>query len=132
MKRIFTISGLVFLFSLFTITAFAQNVAVKGRVLDAANSETLIGVSVKIKGTTEGTQTDVNGAFAISAPSTATLVFTYIGSAPLEVPVNGRGTIDVRLNASANELNQVVVIGYGTQKKIDNTGAVANVKGSGL
>jgi TonB-linked SusC/RagA family outer membrane protein len=130
MKRIFTISGLVFLFSFFTTIAFAQNVTVTGKVLDQATSESLIGVSVKIKGSTQGTQTDVNGSFSINAPSTATLVFSYIGYAPQEIPLNGRSAIDVRMNPSANELSQVVVIGYGTQKKIDNTGAVANVKGS--
>lgn len=132
MKRIFTISGLVLLFSFFTMVAFAQNITVKGRVLDAASNEALIGVSVKVKGTTEGTQTDVNGSFSLNAPSNATLVFSYIGYAPQEVPVNGKSIIDVRLNTSANELNQVVVIGYGTQKKIDNTGAVATVKGSDI
>ncbi|HZY37624.1 MAG TPA: TonB-dependent receptor [Mucilaginibacter sp.] len=132
MKRIFTISGLVLLFSFVTTIAFAQNITVTGKVLDQANSEALIGVSVKIKGTTEGTQTDVNGSFSINAPSNATLVFTYIGYAPQEVPLNGKNAVDVRMNASANELSQVVVIGYGTQKKIDNTGAVANVKGSDI
>src|SRR5215469_11402076 len=132
MKRIFTISGLVFLFSFFTTGAFAQNISVKGKVLDQANSEALVGVSVVVKGTTEGTQTDVNGSFSLNVPSNATLVFTYIGYAPLEVPVNGQSIVDVRMNATANELNQVVVIGYGTQKKIDNTGAVANVKGSDI
>ena len=132
MKRIFTISGLVFLFSFFIVTAFAQNVAIKGKVTDAATSETLIGVSVTVKGTNTGTQTDVNGAFTITAPSNATLVFSYVGYAGQEVPVNGKSVIDVRLNAAQNELSQVVVIGYGTQRKIDNTGSVATVKGADI
>ena len=79
MKRTFTISGLVLLCFFFINSAYAQNVTVKGKITDAANNETLIGVSVTIKGTTEGTQTDVNGAFTINAPSNAILVISYIG-----------------------------------------------------
>ncbi|WP_426670558.1 SusC/RagA family TonB-linked outer membrane protein [Mucilaginibacter sp. McL0603] len=132
MKRIFTISGLVLLCFFFINSAFAQNLSVKGKVTDAASNETLIGVSVTIKGTTEGTQTDVNGAFSISAPSNATLVISYIGYKPLEVPVNGQTTLDVKLQAQNNALNEVVVVGYGTQKKADVTGAIATVKGADL
>ena len=79
MKRIFTISGLVLLCFFFINSAFAQNITVKGKITDGATNETLIGVSVSVKGTTTGTQSDANGAFSISAPSNATLVFTYIG-----------------------------------------------------
>jgi len=134
MKRIFTISGLVlFCFLLFNInTASAQNITVKGKVTDAATGENLIGVSVAVKGATSGTQTDVNGAYSLAVPSTATLVFTYIGYTRQEVAVNGRNNIDVILAVSASELQQVVVIGYGTQRKIDNTGAVATVKGADI
>ncbi|MFI5137206.1 MAG: SusC/RagA family TonB-linked outer membrane protein [Sphingobacteriales bacterium] len=129
MKRIFTISGLVLFCFFFINTAFAQNITVKGKVTDAATGESLIGVSVQVKGTTTGTQTDVNGAYSVAAPSTATLAFTYIGYATQNVTVNGRNVINISLVAQANELQQVVVIGYGTQRKVDNTGAVATVKG---
>ncbi len=132
MKRIFTISGLVLLCSFFINSAFAQNLSVKGKVTDAANNETLIGVSVNIKGTTEGTQTDVNGAFSISAPSSATLVISYIGYTTQEVPVNGQTTINIKLQAQSNALNEVVVVAYGAQKKVDVTGSVATVKGADL
>ncbi|HAL83614.1 MAG TPA: SusC/RagA family TonB-linked outer membrane protein [Mucilaginibacter sp.] len=121
--------GLVLFCFFFINTAFAQNITVKGKVTDAATGESLIGVSVQVKGTTTGTQTDVNGAYSIAAPSTATLAFTYIGYATQNVAVNGSNTINVQLIAQANELQQVVVIGYGTQRKVDNTGAVATVKG---
>ncbi len=87
---------------------------------------------IAVKGTTTGTQTDVNGAYSIGAPSTATLVFTYIGYATQEVAVNNGSTIDIKLQAQANELQQVVVVGYGTQKKADVTGAIATVKGADL
>src|ERR1700761_3877073 len=132
MKRIFTISGLVLLCSFFINSAFAQNLSVKGKVTDAASNETLIGVSVTIKGTTEGTQTDVNGAFSINAPSNATLVVSYLGYSAHEAPVGGQTTINIKLQSSSNSLNEVVVVGYGTQKKVDVTGSVATVKGADL
>ena len=132
MKRIFTISGLVLFCFFFINAAIAQNKTVTGKVTDAGTGETLVGVSVAVKGTTNGTQTDVNGAFSIAAPSTATLVFSYIGYATLEVPINGQTTIDVKLQSQSNVLQQVVVVGYGTQRKIDVTGSIATVKGSDL
>jgi len=132
MKRIFTISGLV-LACFFVITsAFAQNVTVKGKVSDAATGELMFGVSVGVKGTTTGTQTDATGAFTLSAPNNATLVFSFLGYNRLEVPVNGQTNITVKLQPQANALNEVVVIGYGVQRKVDNTGAVSSVKGSDI
>lgn len=130
MKRILTISGLVLLCFFFINTAFAQNAAIKGKVTDATTGETLIGVSVAIKGTTTGTQTDVNGAYSITAPSGATLTFTYIGYATQQVVVNGQTEINVKMLAQASQLEQVVVIGYGIQRKIDNTGSTTAVKGA--
>ena len=132
MKRIFTISGLVLFCFLFINSAFAQNVRVKGTVTDASSGETLVGVSVSIKGTTTGTQTDVSGSFTLSAPSSATLLFSYIGYISQEIPVNGQTIIMVKLAPKSNELQQVVVVGYGTQKKIDVTGSVATVKGDDI
>ncbi|MGZ3871551.1 MAG: SusC/RagA family TonB-linked outer membrane protein [Mucilaginibacter sp.] len=129
MKRIFTISGLVLLCFFFTTAAIAQNLTVKGKVTDATTGEALIGVSVAVNGTSGGTQTDVNGAYTLTAPSAATLTFTYIGYATQQVQVNGQSEINVKLLAQANELAQVVVIGYGTQRKVDNTGSVSSVKG---
>ena len=132
MKRIFTISGLVLLCFFFINAASAQSITVKGKVTDATTGETLIGVSVSVKGTSSGTQTDVNGAFSIAAPSNATLSFTYIGYTTQEVTVSGSNAIEVKLVAKSNELQQVVVIGYGTQRKVDNTGSVATVKGADI
>jgi TonB-linked SusC/RagA family outer membrane protein len=130
MKRIFTISGLVLLCFFFVNTAFAQDVTIKGKVTDATTGETLVGVSIAVKGTTNGTQTDVNGAYSLSAPATATITLTYIGYATQEIAVGGRTTIDVKLASQQNQLQQVVVIGYGTQRKIDNTGSTVAVKGA--
>ncbi|MCO5945330.1 SusC/RagA family TonB-linked outer membrane protein [Mucilaginibacter flavidus] len=129
MKRIFTISGLVLLCFLFVNAAIAQNVTVKGKVTDASTGEALIGVSVAVAGTSSGTQTDVNGAFSLSAPSNATLRVSYLGYTTAQVAVNGQTSIDIKLQPSANELAQVVVVGYGTQRKLDVTGSVSTVKG---
>ena len=130
MKRIFTISGLMLLLLFCYDAAFAQNVTLKGKITDGKTGEALIGVSVSVKGTTIGTQTDVNGAFTLQAPGNATLSIAYIGYATQEVAVNGQTTINVALQPKTNELQQVVVIGYGTQRKLDVTGSIATVKGA--
>jgi TonB-linked SusC/RagA family outer membrane protein len=132
MKRIFTISGLVLLCLFLVNIAFAQNVTLRGKVTDGTTGETLIGVSVVVKGTQQGTQTDVNGAFTLQAPSGSTLVISYVGYATQQVVATAGNPVSVKLIASSNELQQVVVIGYGTQRKVDNTGAVATVKGADL
>jgi TonB-linked SusC/RagA family outer membrane protein len=132
MKRIFTISRLVLLCLLISTVAFAQNVTVKGKVTDATTGETLPGVSVAIQGTTTGAQTDPNGAYSISVPANATLTFSFIGYAKQQVAVSGKTQIDVKLATQINELQQVVVVGYGTQRKLDVTGSVVQVKGEEL
>lgn len=129
MRRTFTrLIGMVCLL-LFVTSAFAQNITVKGKVTDAKTGETLPGVSVTLKGTTTGTVTDVNGQFSVSAPGTGTLVLSYIGFQNKEVAVNNQTTLNVTLQSAATELEQVVVVGYGTQRKVDITGSVAQVKG---
>src|ERR1700756_5150559 len=109
MKRIFTISGFVLLCLFLVNTAFAQNVTLRGKVTDATTGETLIGVSVVVKGTQQGTQTDVNGAFALQAPSGSTLVVSYVGYTTQEVVATAGTAVSVKLAVSTNELNQVVV-----------------------
>ncbi len=129
MKRKF----LLLFFCLFSISyVFAQDISVRGKLTDAQSKETLIGVSVIVKGTTVGTQTDVNGNYVISAPAGSTLVFTYLGFVSQEIAVNGRTTIDVSLAVSSEVLEQVVVIGYGTQRKRDLTGSITSVKGTDI
>ncbi|MGN6396057.1 MAG: SusC/RagA family TonB-linked outer membrane protein [Mucilaginibacter sp.] len=110
----------------------AAPINIKGKVTDQATGETLIGVSVKIKDTNSGTLTDVNGNFSLTAPDNAVLVVSYIGYNTLEVPVNGQTTLNIKLQASAKGLNEVVVVGYGVQKKATLTGAVVAVKGDEL
>ncbi|NRF41596.1 TonB-dependent receptor [Pedobacter foliorum] len=133
MKRIFTkLSVLTFLCFFFINAASAQDITIHGVVSDGADKTTLPGVSVLVKGTKIGTLTDASGKYAVSAPANATLVFSYIGYDPIEVQVNNRTTINIELASNSQELEQVVVVGYGTQKKKDLTGSVAQVKGEDI
>lgn len=129
MKRIYTISGLLLLFTFFSTVVLAQNITVKGKVTDAKTGEALIGVTVAVKGTTTGTQTDVNGAYSLGVASNSTLQVSYIGYTTQDIAVSGNANIDVKLQSSDNQLQQVVVVGYGTQRKLDVTGSVAQIKG---
>ncbi|WP_207423549.1 SusC/RagA family TonB-linked outer membrane protein [Desertivirga brevis] len=111
--------------------ARAQNITVTGVVKDS-KGETQPGVSVKEKGTSRGSATDANGRYSISVPPTATLVFNSIGFSMQEVPVNNRATVNVTLRTDNTQLQEVVVIGYGTATKKDVTGAVSSVKATQL
>ena len=117
----------LFLLCLFPLGAMAQSV-VKGTVNDEAG-EPIIGASVKVQGTKAGGITDFNGNFSVEADANSTLVISYIGYTTATIKVNGRNNIVVSLKEDAQTLNDVVVIGYGVQKKSDLTGAVASVKG---
>jgi hypothetical protein len=97
MKRIFTISGFILLCFFFVNSAFAQNFTVKGKVTDASTGEVLPGVSVIIKGTNNGTQTDVNGAFALSVTPNSTLQVSFVGYNPQEVAVSHGAPVAVKL-----------------------------------
>lgn len=106
-------------------TAFAQN-KVKGIVKDGSG-EPLIGVNILIKGTPNGTITDINGAYEVSASPNATLVFTYIGFLTQEVQVKKQNIVNVVMKDDSQSLDEVVVVGYGTVKKRDLTGSVSSV-----
>jgi len=105
----------------------AQGIKVTGKVKDAADGSALAGVTVMEKGTTNGTMTDMQGAFSINVPPTATLVFSYVGYLSQEVPVNNQTTINISLGVNVTALQDVVVIGYGTVKKSDATGSVTAI-----
>lgn len=120
---------LVFSF-LITVLAFSQAIAqqrsISGVVKDATG-ETVIGASVVVKGTTIGTVTNVEGKFKLNVPAAAkSLIISYVGMEKKEVPI-GNGVIDVVLKSNNQSLDEVVVVGYGTQKKIDLTGSVGSV-----
>ena len=105
-----------------------QTGTVKGQVVDA-NGEPVIGASVLVKGTTNGTITDFDGNFTLNDASKGTLVISYIGYKTQEVAVNGKSVIKIILKEDTEVLDEVVVVGYGTQKKATLTGAVASVGG---
>ena len=111
---------------LFSLGAFAQDV-VSGKVKDAANGSGLPGVSVAVKGTTKGTQTDMDGNYKINVAKGATLVFSFVGYDKKEVSVGASSTVNVSLSADNQSLEEVVVVGYGTVKKKDLTGAVTTI-----
>ncbi|WP_345947573.1 TonB-dependent receptor [Mucilaginibacter sp. PAMB04274] len=132
MKKTFTriILLVVFCFSAFSV--LAQSITVTGTVTDSVDKSPLPGVTVKVNGSTAGTQTDVNGRFSVSAAPNAALQFTYIGYMTRSVSVNGQTTLNIMLSSSTRNLEQVVVVGYGTQRRRDVTGAVGNVGGAEL
>ncbi|HVW95459.1 MAG TPA: TonB-dependent receptor [Mucilaginibacter sp.] len=110
----------------------ADAIKITGRVIDDQNLP-LPGVNVTIKGTTTGTTTDADGKFTLMADVNTTLVFSFVGYNSKEVVVeSGRTQYDVQLTPSATGLNEVVVVGYGTQKKVNLTGAVASISGEEL
>lgn len=118
--------GIFFLISNGSI-AFAQKLSVSGTVR-SQSGESLTGVTVKIQGTTIGIITDISGNYSLqNVPSNATLVFSFVGMLTQEIGLNGRKKLDVVLAESAVGLEEVVVVGYGTAKKINLTGAFASV-----
>ena len=103
-----------------------QPVRITGKVT-GANSEPLAGVTVQIKNATTGTATDNNGGYSITAEENAVLVFSYIGYNDIEIEVRGRNVVDAQLTPSEKQLDQIIVIGYGSQSKKNITGAVSTV-----
>lgn len=105
---------------------------VKGKVT-SEKGEPLSGVSVILENSTTGAVTDRNGEYSVNLPgSKGVLIFAFIGFIRQEIPVNGRNTIDIELKSKATDLNEVVVVGYGTQKKISTTSSISSVKGGVL
>ena len=111
-----------------SVASFAQNITVKGTVKDAATGEGIPFAAVQVKGTMTGTATDADGNYAVSVPSTGVLVFSYVGYDNLEVEVAGKANIDVTLSQSAESLEDVLVVAYGTSTKSSFTGSAAMVK----
>ena len=105
----------------------AQNVTVKGTIV-SQSGEPLQGVSVVVKGSSAGTSTRSDGSFEISTPANSTLIFSYVGYITKEVKVNTKEpNLSLQLLTDKNELNQVIVVGYGTRRKSDVTGAITSI-----
>ncbi|MDR3058023.1 MAG: TonB-dependent receptor [Prevotella sp.] len=106
-------------------------VTVQGKVIDS-QGEPLVGVSVTIKGTTNGTMTDIDGAYSIATTSDATLVFTYIGYKAQSIAVGNQTNISITMEEDAQMMDEVIVVGYGVMKKSDVTGAISSVKSDAI
>jgi TonB-dependent starch-binding outer membrane protein SusC len=126
-KILLLIVGLIVFFS--ASEAFAQGKKVSGKVTSSEDGSALPGVTVKVKSTNKGTQTDSNGSYSIEAGSNETLVFSFIGMAGAEVAVGNQSTINVALKSDDSMLEEMVVIGYGTEKRANNTGSLTSIKG---
>jgi TonB-linked SusC/RagA family outer membrane protein len=108
---------------------FQQQVVITGTVTDVSTGEALPGVNIQVKGTTVGAITDMNGKYSISSvfDQNSILVFSFIGYVRQEVAVNGRTVIDLSLTSDLTGLDEVVVVGYGTQKKVNVIGSVSQI-----
>lgn len=121
---------LICLLVFFALTALAQS-PVSGKVMSEQN-EGIPGVTVSIKGTTRGTTTDADGAFRLNAATNETLVFSYVGYTSQEAVVGSQTNFTIKLVPDTRSLEEIVVVGYGTQRRQDLTGSIASVKGQEL
>lgn len=125
MKKLSSLFMLVFMFCLQT---YGQTLNIKGSVTEAGSGEPLIGATVAVKGSQQGTVTDIDGNFVLNnVNSNATLTVSYVGYIAADVKVNGRSDIKIELKADNQVLNEVVVIGYGTMDKKELTSAISHV-----
>ncbi|MBO7629044.1 MAG: SusC/RagA family TonB-linked outer membrane protein, partial [Bacteroidales bacterium] len=116
----------LFLCASLSVAAFAQTQIIKGKIVDE-NGEPLVGVTIQEKGTNNGTITDVDGNYSITAGARSTLQIRYVGYHQEDIAVNGKNVINVNLKSELEDLDEVVVVGYGAVKKRDLTGSVARV-----
>ncbi|WP_165004184.1 SusC/RagA family TonB-linked outer membrane protein [Seramator thermalis] len=119
------------LFCTISLSAFAQNIKVTGKVTDNTG-EAIIGANVTQKGTTIGTATDIDGNFTLNVPGNATLVVSFLGYIPQEINVNDRTNINITLLEDVQALEEVVVTGYGTQRKATLTGSISSINSEKL
>ena len=125
-KKFYTYLTVVLLLVLTAGIVQAQDTQVSGTILDETGMP-LPGVSILLKGTTRGTTTDLNGKYSIAAPANGVLVFSFIGYNNLEETIGNRSKIDLTLTPDVSNLDEVVVVGYGSQKKSQLTGAISSV-----
>ncbi|TDB58237.1 TonB-dependent receptor [Arundinibacter roseus] len=123
--------GLLILGLLFPYLLTAQDRAITGKVIDD-RGEAIPGVSITVKGSQRGTITDVSGNYSVQASPASTLVFSFLGYISQERAVNNQSTINVTLATDTKALEEVVVVGYGTQRRIETTGSIASVKSEEL
>lgn len=114
------------------VTVSAQNMRVSGTVTDAATGEGIPFASLRVKGTTNGTSTDASGAYTINVPANAVIIFSAIGYVTAEEDVNGKGVVNASLSPDTENLEETVVVAYGTAKKSSFTGSASTVKSESL
>ena len=125
MKRI---SSILVCLAFMSLTAFAQDIQIAGKVTSADDGSLLPGVAVQIKGTSTGTATNIDGEYTIKAPSDAVLVFSSVGMLSQEVAVEGKSTINVVMEAEIAGLDEVIVVGYGTTTRASFVGSSSVVR----
>src|ERR1035437_571611 len=123
---------LLYFMLVFSTTLFAQNLNIGGVVVDKKTGETLIGATVMQKGTSNGTVTDIDGKFALAMPMGSTLLITYVGYVNQELVINDDKQLRILMVSNTQNLEEVIVVGYGTQKVKDMTAPISTVKGSDL
>ena len=121
----------LFVAAIFMVSAVWAQQSITGTVVDDGGGA-LPGVTVVIKGTTTGTVTNTDGIYSLDAPADAVLLFTFVGMKVLEEPVDGRTTINVTMLVDAIGIEEVVAVGYGTQKKVNMTGSVVSIQAEEL
>ncbi len=107
---------------------FAQQISVSGTVTDSSDGSTLPGVTIQLKGTSQGTISDIDGRYHINVPADGVLVYSFIGMTTREVPVNGRSVIDLSLESATVGLDEVIVIAYGTVQRASFTGSASSIR----
>lgn len=120
------------LLAIISFSAAAQEITVTGTVFDPQEGEPVIAATVMVKGSTVGVTTDLDGHYAIKAPADGVLLFSYVGYDTKEEKINGRTTIDVNLTTNSQVLDEVVVVGYGVQRKSDITGSISSISGKDI
>lgn len=130
-----TLCFLTFFQPIFNVVLAQNSSIVSGKVVGSGDNDPIIGVNVVIKGLAVGAVTDINGKFSLNIPGNANdpiLIFTFIGFKTQEVPVNNRAVIDIKLEEDITQMSEVVVVGYGSQKKVDLTASVSNITTEGI
>lgn len=130
-NKILSICLLVLLYVITANDTLAQTISVSGKVVDE-KGEGIPGASITVKGTQTGTLSSIDGAYTLNASPNATLVFSFVGYIGREEAVSNRSKIDVTLKEDQKALEEVVVVGYGTQRKVETTGSIASVKSDEL
>lgn len=121
------LSLLFFFMAFISVQVYAQDIKISGTVISGSDNYPIIGANILVKGTTIGTITDVDGNFSFEAPKGSTLVVSYIGYQSQEMQVSGNAPIKIVLSEDSEKLDEVIVIGYGSQKKSDMTGGIVAV-----